>query len=264
MRIAVTGGSGFVGRFIVSAARAAGHEVILLGRGGVPWRLGDVDLPRADALVHLAFDHVPGRYRGGEGDDPEGFRLRNLDGTRALFRAAAGMGRIVFLSSRAVYGAYPPGTVLREEMAPRPDTLYGEVKLGGEAALEALAPGLDVAVSLRATGVYGPGKWDGIIADFSAGRPVAPRAGTEVHGADLAAAVLLVLGQGAKGVFNVSDICVDRRDLLAAWAQVTGVAGPLPERDVRSVSEMATGRLRALGWAPGGWTRLRAMLADGP
>ena len=54
------------------------------------YKLGErPDLAGIGAVVHCAFAHVPGRYRGGEGDDPEGFRRANLDGSLALIRAAA-------------------------------------------------------------------------------------------------------------------------------------------------------------------------------
>ncbi|WP_108258089.1 NAD-dependent epimerase/dehydratase family protein [Mangrovicoccus ximenensis] len=149
---AVTGGTGLVGRFIVEDLLAAGEEVVVLSRARQPDppfsrpaevrpflldRAAETDLRGVDRLVHCAFDHVPGRYRGGEGDDPEGFRRRNAGGSLALFRAAreAGVGSAVFLSSRAVYGAYPPGTLLAEDLVPRPDTLYGAAKLSAEEGL---------------------------------------------------------------------------------------------------------------------------------
>jgi nucleoside-diphosphate-sugar epimerase len=269
----VAGGTGLVGRFIVDGLLAEGHAVTVLSRTPdagsfalpVEHRVFDLDGPPPrlagyEALVHAALDHLPGRYRGGEGDDPAGFRARNEGGTRRLFATAreAGVAHVVFLSSRAVYGDYPAGTLLEEAMPPRPDTLYGEVKRAGEADLaEVCGSGMRGTV-LRATGVYGPGrsrrhKWANLFDAFAAGERVAPRIGTEVHGADLAAAVALVLSRGIEGVFNVSDFALDRADLLAAFADLTGVEGRLPPRcDPGSVSAMSTARLRAAGWAPRG------------
>ncbi|MFD1912971.1 NAD-dependent epimerase/dehydratase family protein [Halodurantibacterium flavum] len=277
MKIALTGGTGYVGQFILAAARGAGHDVTLLTRRGtgaddhIPWSLGEAPpLAGFDALIHAAFDHVPGKYRRGEGSDPAGFLRRNLNGTQTLFDAAArgGVGRIVFLSSRAVYGDYPPGTTLDEDMPLRPDTLYGTVKAGGEAALADLAPGLDVAASLRATGVYGragpglPHKWEGLFADFLAGRPISPRAGTELHGEDLARAILLLLTGRHHGVWNLSDILIDRHDLLREVARVAGRDLPLPARSGAPVSAMTTGRMGRLGWVPRGWDGLCRTLPD--
>ncbi len=269
MRVAVTGGTGLVGHFIVERLVAAGHEVTLLSRrapaAGLPHRefaLGTVpDLRGIDALVHAALDHEPDRYRGGEGADAPGFLSRNLGGTVALFAAAreAGFGRVVFLSTRAVYGAYPPGTSLTEEMPPRPDTLYGHVKREAEVVLARLSADDFVGTSLRVTGTYGPApagrehKWASLFREFAAGAEIAPRVGTEVHGEDVAAAVDLVLAEGQGGVLNVSDIVLDRADLLAEYARIAGVEGRVPGRaDPASVSAMATGRLRSLGWRPRG------------
>jgi len=59
--------------------------------------------------------------------------------------------------------------------------------------------------------------------------------------------------------FNVSDLLVDRHDLLAAHAARHGIAhAPPPRAEGPSPNVMDTARLRALGWRPGGWTRLMA------
>ncbi len=283
MRIAVTGATGFVGHHIVGWLLASGHEVLTLGRrpslhpaaGFAPFNLeGRVpDLRGQDVLVHAALSHIPGRYRGGEGDEPEAFLRRNLAGTLRLFEAAreSGVPRILFVSSRAVYGGYPPGTSLHEDLAPRPDTLYGEVKLRAEDALARLAgPSLAVA-SIRATGVYGPPvpglehKWARLLADFIHGRPIAPRAATEVHADDLAEAIRLLAAAPAVAlspmVFNVSDFVLDLHDLLAEYADLAGLQAPCPTRaDLGGVSVMTTDRLRRLGWRPSGRSRLRETL----
>src|SRR5690606_27083164 len=113
----VSGGTGYVGRSIVEGLLKSGHQVVVLGRTtpakgffSAPVTFAPLDLDSgkvdpdlfasASFFVHAAFDHVPGRYRGGEGDDPETFRRRNMDGSLALFEAAkaAGARRTVFLS----------------------------------------------------------------------------------------------------------------------------------------------------------------------
>jgi nucleoside-diphosphate-sugar epimerase len=283
MRIAVTGATGFIGHHTVAHLLAHGHAVTALGRrpsllAAARFTHFDLDGPppdlsAQDVLVHAALSHIPGRYRGGEGDAPDAFLRRNLDGTLRLFEAAgdAGVPRILFLSSRAVYGDYPPGTPLHEDLPPRPDTLYGEVKLRAEDALARLAaPGLAVA-SLRATGVYGPPvpglphKWAHLLDDFDHARPIAPRAATEVHAQDLAEAIRLLATADpaalAPVTFNVSDFTLDLHDLLADYAALTGIVAPLPPRaDPAAVSAMTTDRLRRLGWQPSGPARLREAL----
>lgn len=261
--IAVTGATGLVGRFIVARLRAAGHRIDPLSG----WRLGDpAPLAGCDALIHAAFAHLPGRYRGGEGDDPAGFIAANLEGSLRLFDDArrAGVRQVVFLSSRAVYDGLPPGTSLPDGTTPRPDSLYGRIKLQAETALVGMTAPDFATASLRATGIYGPGpghKWTGLFADFLAGRTVSPRIGTELHGDDLAAAILLILKAGGQGAFNASDLVLDRRDLLAGVARLTGCTHALPDRaDRSSLSVMGCARLADLGWRPGGMDRLCADL----
>jgi nucleoside-diphosphate-sugar epimerase len=279
MRVALTGATGLVGQFVARRLLAAGHGLVALGRpspwGGAarPWRLGEpAPLDGCDALVHCAFAHVPGRYRGGEGDDPQGFLLLNLEGTLRLWDEAAGR-RTVFLSSRAVYDGLPPGTALTEDFPVAPPSLYGRVKSEAERALHARGGG----ASLRATGVFGPPapgqrhKWADLFAAFAAGEAMAPAVGTEVHGDDVAGAVLLLLERGDTGPFNCSDFVLDRRDLLLAWSEVSGARGTLPPRSGAGPGVMDTSRLRALGWTPLGaaglWEALGALVEarpDGP
>lgn len=291
-RVLVSGGAGQVGRFIVEDLVGQGYEVTVGSRtrptdglfsrpiAFAPLILDpDRDQARAfdtiDHFVHAAFDHLPGKYRGGEGTDPEGFRARNLDGTVRLFETArkSGVRRCVFLSSRAVYGAQPGGTLLTEETKPHPDTLYGTVKLVAEQALAAMARPDFVTSSLRITGVYGaalpgqPHKWQTLFADYLASRPIEPRLGTEVHGRDVARAVRMMLELPADRIngqaFNVSDLLVDRHDLLALLQAATDCPHPLPAAlSDRDQWLMVTNRLQALGWTPGGAKLLRATMRE--
>lgn len=267
MKIAVTGATGLVGQFVVAHLLATGHEVVALGRSPShhgasqrPWRLGEAaPLDGCEALVHAAFAHVPGRYRGGEGQDSEGFLRANLDGTLRLWEEARGL-RIVFLSSRAVYDGLPPGTVMTEDLPLAPDGLYGQVKLRAEEALHAIG-----GTSLRATGVYGPPapgqrhKWADLFEAFARGEAVAAACGTEVHGADLARAVSLLLS-ASPGPYNCSDLLLDRRDLLERWSRISLVAGRLPPRSERLPNVMDCAKLCALGWEAGGTAALEVAL----
>ncbi|MBN2907172.1 MAG: NAD(P)-dependent oxidoreductase [Rhodobacteraceae bacterium] len=285
MSLAITGATGLVGRFFVEAALAQGTPVTVLGRTPPPrgffpgvvahrhYRLGErPDLTGHSTLIHCALAHLPGRYRGGEGDDPEGFTRLNLDGSATLFQAArdSGVARLIFVSSRAVYGAYPPGTTLHEDLALKPDTLYGRIKAQAEDRLFALASPDFSPTALRATGIYGPPgpgqrhKWADLFDAFRAGQPIAPRRGTELHGADLAAAAHLIRSlppetTGARA-FNLSDIVLDRHDLLTLLARDRAIPHPPPPRATTPLSLPNTERMRALGWQPRGRAGLIATL----
>uniref|UniRef100_UPI001C3002D9 NAD-dependent epimerase/dehydratase family protein n=1 Tax=Deinococcus sp. GbtcB9 TaxID=2824754 RepID=UPI001C3002D9 len=83
MNVLVSGGTGLVGRYVVEGLLEAGYPVIVGGRTPpaadlfskpvrfVPPSL-DPDLDQIESFedayvfVHAAFDHVPGKYRGGE------------------------------------------------------------------------------------------------------------------------------------------------------------------------------------------------------
>lgn len=280
MRILITGASGTIGRFLASRLAGDGHHITALGRRpsdtvAVDFSRYDLSdpsprLPEADALIHCALHHEPGKFRCGEGNDPDRFRKLNVDGTAALFQAAkrAGCRKAVFLSSRAVYGDARCGETLVETDEPAPDSLYGQVKLAGERALESLADARFSGTALRVTGVYGvpPGtnrhKWSDLFESFLAGGNMEPRCATEVHGGDLADAAARVLQMDRNGfdLFNVSDLLLDHRDLLALLSERTGSGAILPERATSLPGVMDTSRLRKLGWQPGGRERLKAFV----
>ncbi|WP_426229651.1 NAD-dependent epimerase/dehydratase family protein [Pararhizobium sp. DWP3-4] len=291
-RVLVSGGTGYAGRFIVEHLLANGYKVTVGGRTApepgffskdvafVPLRL-DPDAEQIEAFdhvyyfVHAAFDHVPGKYRDGEGDDPEGFQRANLDGTVRLFETArdAGVRRCVFLSSRAAYGQQPPGTLLTEDMHGKPDTLYGEVKLQAERSLLSLCGHGFVTASLRATGIYGPTgpgrrhKWARLFEDYLGGKPITPRASTEVHGDDVARAVRLMLEADSVRIngetFNVSDVVTDTREILSILQRATHCPHPLPPPGDRAAcNPMGTCKIEALGWKPGGLELLRATIGQ--
>lgn len=292
MRVALTGATGLVGRYIAREMQACGHDLVVLVRPGTPatavpgpaviveGELGGVPpgafLAGADALVHAAFQHEAGRYRGGQGADLTGFLATNLMGSLALLEAArqAGVGRAVLLSSRAVYGERLWPGRLDERHPALPDTHYGALKLALEGFARAFGgeDGWPVAV-LRPTGVYGIAepfartKWLGLVEAALAGEAVPCRRGSEVHAGDVARAVALLLDQPAERVagrcFNCSDRMVSTREIVAIVQGLSGARGPLPaEPGDDGFIEMDSGRLAALGLRFGGRARLEATLEE--
>lgn len=294
-RYIVSGATGYIGRFIVEQLLSSGHQILVLGRTkpadslfSQPVDFAHMSLSQGEfdpaifdgygGFIHTAFDHIPGRYRGGEGDDPDRFIRLNHAGSMALFEAAktAGVARVLFLSSRAVYGPQTQGAPLYETTDTHPDTVYGQVKLQTEQALAALASVADphfLPIIIRATGVYGAAstagpsdhKWHELFGDFTADKTIAPRAGTEVHGDDLAKAVELLLTteatkliNAADGdtapIFNVSDILLDRQELLQTYRDMNAFnGGQIPQTvDVTQYNSMDCSRLKSLGWQPRG------------
>ncbi|MDE0350754.1 MAG: NAD(P)-dependent oxidoreductase [Gammaproteobacteria bacterium] len=282
MRVAVTGATGIVGQFVVGRLLREGCRVAALARAGtdrsicpgdVEWIGGDLGdqaaldalVGGADGLVHCAFQHLPGRYRGGEGDDVPGFWRINLGGTIDLLEAAAGAGvaRTVLMSSRAVFGLPVEGPI-GDAHRTAATTHYGAMK----AATEALAGVYRDVVALRPTGVYGVvrpltrTKWLGLAEDVAAGRPVGvSRSGTEVHGEDVADAAWRLLtapsATVAGRVFNCSDIAVETRVIVHRMRAALGRPGPLPAAALPAGNVLRCDGLHALGWRPGGDARLQ-------
>lgn len=183
-RTLVTGGAGFIGGHLVDRLVHDRHDVIVLdnmrrGRASTleqHLRAGDIGLVEGDirdagllanvmrgveTVYHLAAQsNVMGAI-----DDAEYSFTSNALGTFNVLRAAvdAGAARVVFTSSREVYGesGYVPVDEDHPLAAKNP---YGASKVAGEAYARTFAHchGLDVAV-LRLANVYGPGDRDRVI-----------------------------------------------------------------------------------------------------
>ncbi len=168
--VVVTGGAGFLGSHLAEALRAQGRRVRVVdnfatGRRsqvppGAELLEGDVNDVAAEALrgasevYHLAaIPSVPASVR-----QPLENHRATAQSTLALLLAAerAGLRRLVFASSSAVYGD-SPALPKRESMLPEPGSPYAAAKLSGELYAASWASrGALEAVSLRFFNIYGP------------------------------------------------------------------------------------------------------------
>jgi UDP-glucose 4-epimerase/UDP-arabinose 4-epimerase len=168
--VLVTGGAGYIGSHTAKALAEANLTPVVfdnLGsghRGAVRWGpfvQGDIRDGRAvrDALAAHQITgviHFAGLIEVGRSmTRPDLFYAHNVTGTATLLAAMrdAGVGRLVFSSSAAVYGwasGAPAAAVLPETAPKAPASVYGETKLIGERMIEAhvRAFGLS-AVALR-------------------------------------------------------------------------------------------------------------------
>jgi hypothetical protein len=148
MRIAVTGGTGFIGGRLIPRLRAHGHESVLL-RHGDDWPA--VTLDGMDAVIHLAGEPVAQRWTA---DAKRRIRESRVEGTEGLVRALADTARrpAVLISGSAIgfYGDRGDED-LTEESTPGGGFLAGVTREWEAAADDAAALGIRV-VKIR-TGI---------------------------------------------------------------------------------------------------------------
>jgi len=192
MKLAVTGGTGFVGSHLIDAALAAGHDVKALTRRDrsprerLEWVPGSLEDRSAlekladdvDAIIHVAgVINAPGAA---------GFDKGNVGGTLAMLAAAtaSGIRRFVHVSSLAA----------REPKL----SLYGGSKARAEELVK--SSGLDWAI-VRPPAVYGPGDKETLELFRMAklGLMLMPPRGrvSLIHVDDLAALLLALAGPAA-------------------------------------------------------------------
>ena len=165
-RLALTGGTGFIGQHLLRALTRRGYQVrVLLRRPTIlpadctSAVIGDIARPQnmAQALADVdAIIHSAGLSVAASGRPEDDYRVLNVEATVGLARAAqrAGVRRFVFISSIRAQAGASDARVLTEEMEPRPTDAFGRSKLAAEQTLSDV--GIDW-VALRLATVYGPG-----------------------------------------------------------------------------------------------------------
>jgi len=303
----VTGGAGYIGAHVVRALTEAGLDTVVLDDlssgheefvpESVPFVRGSIldgELVLGTLKKHAVTGviHVAGyKYAGVSVQRPLHTYEQNVTGTAVLLAAMneAGVDRIVFSSSAAVYGT-PDVDLVTEDTPKNPQSPYGESKLIGEWLLrdQAIAAGLR-HTSLRYFNVVGSG--DPSIRDTSPhnlfplvfdalaagktprinGNDYATADGTNVrdyiHVSDLAlshvaAAKRLDQGLAVEAAYNLgSGDGVSVGQIMSTVADVTGISFE-PEIAARRPGDpariVASGELAArdLDWA------MRHSLAD--
>jgi nucleoside-diphosphate-sugar epimerase len=242
----------------------------------IDWITGDLRTEQAieqlvqgaDAVVHLAYEHVPGQYRNGEGNDLPKWLDANLNGSLHLIQAAqqAGVARFIFLSSRAVFSRTEAGHVLDELHPTSPDSHYGAYKAAVEGFLSSFARvGSMATCAIRATGVYGlshpieRSKWWDLVRGVVRDEPITSnRGGTEVHGGDVARAIGLLLARPTMNieVLHLSDLYVTTREVVRLARQFSGHKGDLPAESGAPSNVLVSRHLNTLGLRLGGTTLL--------
>lgn len=165
-RVLVTGSSGLLGYRVAERLHEAGVDVLgvdlLATEGPFPSVAGDAaDLPLMRRLVEGRPNVVHSGAVSGPMlmlDNPYGIAQANLGGAMGMFEACrqAGVRRLVWLSSIAVYGDQPTLEPIPETAAVNPQSFYGHTKAAGELLLRAYVARYGLpAVALRLSSVFG-------------------------------------------------------------------------------------------------------------
>ncbi|HWF49571.1 MAG TPA: NAD-dependent epimerase/dehydratase family protein [Solirubrobacteraceae bacterium] len=278
-RILVTGGSGFIGRHVVTELAGAGADVRVIDLQphpdpSVDIVIGDLAEPEVieasleggiDSIVHLAA--VTSVLKSLE--QPELTQRTNVTATAALLEAArvAGVKNLVFTSTNAVVGPME-GPAISESSRLRPLTPYGATKAAAEMLMSAYTETLGVrCVPLRLTNAYGPGMQakDSIVARLM--RAIRTGATFEIYGdgtqvrdyvhvRDIVAAMRLALAdeswRGPTVIGSGTSLSV--LEVVAAVEEVSGATipvrhGPAKPGEMPAVI-VDNSRARAAGWSP--------------
>ena len=208
---AITGATGFLGRYIVSALAAGGWRVRILARRPpdhpqlvhpkLEAVLGDLSdrcalrelVEGADTVIHAA-----GLIKA---PTARAFQAVNVDGTVNLARAindSGGMRRVLLVSSMAA----------REPQL----SVYAQTKRAGEQTLTSMLDSKSEWAVVRPCAIYGP--WDretlGVFRAVSRGIAPRPRVANArvalIHAADAAGAIAALCDRGPAGaMFELTD-----------------------------------------------------------
>jgi nucleoside-diphosphate-sugar epimerase len=230
--VLITGATGALGPSVVEVFHRQGFRIRTFSLDapqdgdfpdGVDVRSGDVTdmqtvataVRDVDIVIHLAallhiIDPSP--------ELQERYQRINVQGTTNVVEAAlqAGVERVVFFSTIAVYGRAARGRVLDESTFPLPETMYARSKLEAERIVLAAkrADGKPLGVVLRMAAIYGPrvkGNYRRLVQSLARGRFVPVGDGrnrrTLLYDRDAAQAAVLAAQRPDAGgrIFNVSD-----------------------------------------------------------
>ena len=283
MLIAVTGATGFLGRYIVNHLLEQGHRCrcwyrVHSDRGGfvddsrIEWLPGELNqasatgalVDGADAVVHAAVEW--------HGNGVVSYAMANVVGSLRLMEAsrAAGASRFIFIGTCAVHEIILDDRELDEAHPLWPTSQYGAYKAAVEKFVHAYGFGGDWCVcSLRPTGIYGlrrPSKssrWLDIVRHIAAGRTFRSTAGgKEVHAADCAKATSILLDAPADRVrghcFNCYDLYVAEQDVARMANLITHSTSEIEDLNQGPKHQIDTTKLQRLGMQFGGRPMLEA------
>lgn len=292
MKIALTGGTGFLGRYLIEHLCEQGHQLRCWYRASsdrsglerwseqLEWQQGELGNAEAtpalidgvDAVVHSALYRPSGRnFLGGGDHNLISFLEANFMGTMRLMHAAheANIPRFVFISTCAVHDEILDDRPLDEKHPLWAKSHYGAHKAALEKFVHSYGLGHRWPIcALRPTGIYGlahppkDSKWFDLVGKVLQGQKIeSKRGGKEVHAADVAKAVGLLLNTDTETIrgqsYNCYDIYIAEQTVAMIAKELSNSASEIAELNQGPKHQIETGKLRALGMEFGGDPLLR-------
>ncbi len=265
MLIGITGGPGFLGGYICSALREAGHELRVLVRStsdashlehiGAGIQVGDVEDPKSQeqlvegcgCVVHAAVDFEVCRT-----DQFANFKLNLLSSLRLMELCRWNDAQFIFISTGAVHEKILDDRPLDEAHPLWPASTYGAYKAAVEAFLCAYKPRFDFnGCAVRPTSIYGVhltkperSHWYGLVEKVVRGERIETGSGGKiVHVEDVAEVVKCAVGceDVAGEVYELTDchiydhvVAEFARDASGSDAEIADVKGSGPKHQIIS------------------------------
>ncbi len=289
MRIAVTGGAGFIGSHVVEAYLAAGHEVLVIDslwehgggrRENVPAgaRFIQMDI-RDEAITALIAEFAPEIVSHHAAQHSVAISARdpiydarvNVVGLLNVLEAAqrGGSRKVIFASSGATFGT-PERLPITDATPQRPTSPYGITKMVAEHYLRFYRASRELDfTALRYGNVYGPrqdpngeaGVIGIFIGRFLAHLPVridwdGEQTRDYVFAADVARANVAALERGSGECYVIgTGVRTSVNEIYRRLVEISGFEAPIehaPARpgDARDAQFDSTRAHRELGWAP--------------
>lgn len=293
MQVAITGATGFLGRYIVRKMHAVGNSCRCWFRSEsncyepetensvlewTPGELGDAAacadlLKGCDAVVHSGLHRTGESFRDDDADVAE-FVQKNVVGTIQLIEAArkAGVRKFVYISTCAVHEKILDDRPLDETHPLWTMTHYGAHKAAVEQFVHSYGFGVGFPiVALRPTGVYGlhhqpeRSKWFDLVQQVGGGADVnCTGGGKEVHAADVADAtdILLHSNDNAGEVYSCYDRYVSHFDVATIAKELSNSESKITGERSQPKHQIVSDKLKGRGMQFGGEERLRQTIAE--